>query len=544
MTRRMTDAALNVSLSDLLPVKACSLFPGSVLPCDFYFASVFEDEEEILPDRILARGELYSEQTSSVSWDREDLIYIRQEDEPAFFAYLCHNTREAARSGKVPPEKKTELLYNCAEGVVRKVFHEHPNLLNMAAGEQIARDLSQHLARENIAYAALLNVFSKDYSIFTHCVQVATLGMAFGNFLGWSVAEVSDFGFSVLFHDLGKTEVSSDILDKPGKLEDHEFEVLKQHPFLGYRQLNKTRAFSKDQLDAILYHHEAMDGSGYPEGLSGNAIPFTARVAHIVDIFDALTTRRVYKEALSPEDALALMVNEMQASCDQGVFASFLRFIDGRQAIGSGHGNFEAGIGTIMSIQFESFDRRDRALLVGMEVGQYIILRLSNRTLFKSLHVDMAPVLRFIFAGHAYGFTGRIIKIVQDPFPLILLAYPGRVEKVGLRSELRHECVLPAEINMGGKTCRCVVVDLSYRGCRICLKQGGRDNWGAFRKDEPVEVASELPGTGRTLRLKGRIRNRVQEERGECLGIEFSESSMQAEGQWKAFVAHFLELTR
>ena len=540
----MFNTALNVSFSDFLPVKACSLFPGSVLPCDFYFASVFEGEEEIRPDKILARGELYSDQTSAASWDREDLIYIRQEDEPAYFAYLCQNTREAAKSRKLPTERKTELLYNCAEGVVRKVFHEHPNLSNMAAGGQIARDLAQHLAAENIAYAALLDVFSKDYSIFTHCVQVATLGMTFGNFLGWSASEISDFGFGVLFHDLGKTGISRDILDKPGKLDDHEFELLKQHPFLGYRQLSKTRAFSKDQLDAILYHHEAMDGSGYPEGLSGDDIPFTARVAHIVDIFDALTTRRVYKEALSPEDALALMGGEMQASCDQGLFTSFLRFIEGREVSGPDRYDLDAGIGTVMSIQFKASDKRDRALLVGMEVGQYIILRLSNFTLLKSLYKDMPLVLRYIFAGHAYGFTARIIRLVHGPFPLILIAYPDQVEKVGLRSELRHECVLPAQINMRGRTCRCILVDLSYKGCRVCIKHGESGNFAPLYKDEPVEVGAELPGAGSTLRLKGRIRNRVQEERGEFIGIEFVESSMQAEDQWKAFVDHFLELTR
>ena len=407
----------DIGLPHFIPVKVRSLFPGSALPCDFYFPSIFEDE--IRQDKIMSRGELYLEEDHCAFLEESDTVYIRTGDEQEFLAYLVDKTQEAVKSQETPDKRKIQLLYDSAEAVVKKVCREHPNESNIAGGKRIIEEFAADITSGQITVTALLSVFSKDYNTFSHCVQVATLGMSFGNFLGWSEPEISDFGFGALFHDLGKNSISDDILNKPGKLQKHEYEIIRQHPFTGYQQLKKTKAFSKDQLDVILYHHEAMDGSGYLEGLSGNEIPRYARAAHIVDVFDALTSTRVYKAALPPQDALALMKCEMRASFDAGLLGAFTSYIEGGDfSSNASRSELKAGIGALASIQCETLGNKAKSILVGMEAKRYIILRLSDPAQAQKLQAGTPLVIRYIYAGEAYGFKGTILELVQNPVPL------------------------------------------------------------------------------------------------------------------------------
>ena len=533
-----------IGLVDFIPVKVRSLFPGSALPCDFYFPAIFE--EEIRLDMIMTRGEVYLEGNYCSFLEAEtDIVYIKSSDEREFLAYLMNKTQEAVKSQETPNNRKTLLLYDSAEAVVKKICREHPDESSISAGKRIIEDFAAHIAAGETTVTALLSIFSKDYYTFSHCVQVATLGMSFGNFLGWSKSEISEFGFGALFHDLGKNSISDSILNKPGKLEKHEFEIIKQHPFTGYQQLKRTKAFSKDQLDTILYHHEAMDGSGYPDGLSGNEIPLCARAAHVVDVFDALTSARVYKGALSRQDTLGLMRNEMRSSFDAALLGAFTRYIEG----GDSHTDacddeLKAGIGTFASIQCETSDKKAKSILIGMEAKDFLILKLSDPAQAQTFPAGTRVIIRYVYAGEAYGFKGKILELVQNPLPLVLVTYPGRVEKLSLRCERRQECFLPAKIEVRDKTIRCVTVNLSYRGCRVFIKRQETDQFPSVLKDEPIVVFTGLPGREEPVCLRGQVKNKEETEDGNSVGIQFAVLSEQAADHWKAFIDDILELTR
>jgi len=112
-------------------------------------------------------------------------------------------------------------------------------------------------------------------------------------------------------HDIGKVAVPEHILLKPGPLTPEEREIMKQHPVVGERICAPLRSF-RHVLPVIRHHHEKLDGSGYPDGLKGEEVPLTARVLQIVDIYDALTTSRPYRKALSPKEAFALIHKEAE----------------------------------------------------------------------------------------------------------------------------------------------------------------------------------------------------------------------------------------
>ena len=127
-----------------------------------------------------------------------------------------------------------------------------------------------------------------------------------------------------MLHDVGKIGVPEEILSKPGKLTDEEFEIVKKHPEMGYEILKPISDF-EPILEGVLHHHENPDGSGYPHGLAGDAIPLFAGVLHVVDVFDALTSRRSYRDAFSTEKALSIIRSEAGTKLNAELVDAFLR---------------------------------------------------------------------------------------------------------------------------------------------------------------------------------------------------------------------------
>ncbi len=127
-----------------------------------------------------------------------------------------------------------------------------------------------------------------------------------------------------LLHDVGKIGIPEEILCKPGKLSPEEFAVIKEHPRMGCEILQPIASLSVI-LDGVLYHHEYPDGSGYPEGLRGDDIPLVARIVHVVDTFDALTSSRPYRTAFSLKQAIEIMQAEKGRRSDAEVTDAFFR---------------------------------------------------------------------------------------------------------------------------------------------------------------------------------------------------------------------------
>jgi HD-GYP domain-containing protein (c-di-GMP phosphodiesterase class II) len=174
---------------------------------------------------------------------------------------------------------------------------------------------------------ALVNaVEAKDKYTRGHTERVTEYSVLIAGELGLPQEEIQRIELSGLLHDIGKIGIPDNILLKPGKLTDEEFEVVKQHPKRGVQMLQPIKQLST-VLDGILYHHEKLDGSGYPEGLMGNGIPMVARIITIGDAYDAMTTDRPYRNALPKEEAIRRLRQDSNTQFDPELVEVFIQAI-------------------------------------------------------------------------------------------------------------------------------------------------------------------------------------------------------------------------
>lgn len=153
-----------------------------------------------------------------------------------------------------------------------------------------------------------LNVFKKLDSItYKHSTNVAYYAVRFAKYVVHNYNE-SLIYYSGLLHDIGKTQIDVKILNKSSTLNKDEFDIIKQHPSIGYNILQKTD-IHEEVLEAVLLHHERYDGEGYPRGIKAGNIPLIARIISICDVYDALTSDRSYRTAYAIDEALQIMIN-------------------------------------------------------------------------------------------------------------------------------------------------------------------------------------------------------------------------------------------
>ncbi|MFN8651696.1 MAG: tetratricopeptide repeat protein [Gemmatimonadales bacterium] len=175
------------------------------------------------------------------------------------------------------------------------------------------------------------SIESADSYTHGHCERVARYAEQVARALGLDAAAITTIRLGAYLHDLGKVKVPHEILNKPGKLTDEEFAIIKMHPVWGVELLEEVE-FPWDLKPIIRWHHEKQDGSGYPDRLAGDAIPLGAAIIGIVDVYDALTTTRSYRGAMSHEEALARM-SETSHWWRREIFEAFMRTVGVLEAL-------------------------------------------------------------------------------------------------------------------------------------------------------------------------------------------------------------------
>jgi putative two-component system response regulator len=163
---------------------------------------------------------------------------------------------------------------------------------------------------EQVIVSLALTIEARDVYTDGHCQRLAHYGTALGATLGLTPDDLTALQRGAYLHDVGKIGIPDAILLKPGTLTAEEFSEMKKHPLIGARLCGELRSLARVR-PIVRWHHERLDGSGYPDGLKGDAIPLLAQITGAVDVYDALTTRRPYRAALSQADACALLREEV-----------------------------------------------------------------------------------------------------------------------------------------------------------------------------------------------------------------------------------------
>lgn len=276
-------------------------------------SKIIEKQPKIVP--ILLTG--YSDKKSAIKsinelgiyyylekpWDNNDLIRVIQ-------------------NGIEKRHLETEIANKVV--VIEKRNHEISRLYAL-----LQKDYNREMDNVLEFVISLSNVIeAKDSYTDGHTRRVADLAVLLGQRSGLSDQQIRNLDVSALIHDIGKVATPETILNKPGRLELGEFEVMKQHPEMGASIIRPISALSSC-LDPVLHHHEKLDGSGYPEGLKGEEISKEARIIAVSDIFDALYTKRPYRDALSLSEVQQIILREAQeGKIDAAVVSDLMQMID------------------------------------------------------------------------------------------------------------------------------------------------------------------------------------------------------------------------
>jgi putative nucleotidyltransferase with HDIG domain len=195
-----------------------------------------------------------------------------------------------------------------------------------AAGE-LVEEISSSVLRNPGALISLARLKTADDYTYMHSVAVCALMVSLARQLGLDEQAVREAGMAGLLHDLGKAVMPMDVLNKPGKLTDDEFRLIKSHPVEGHRLLAEGKTASAIVLDVCLHHHEKVDGSGYPDRLPGDQISLFAKMGAVCDVYDAITSNRPYKAGWDPAESIRKMTEWSKGHFDERVFQAFIKSI-------------------------------------------------------------------------------------------------------------------------------------------------------------------------------------------------------------------------
>lgn len=221
-----------------------------------------------------------------------------------------------------------EELRQEAIAVIRQTFGEpggQPKLgAHIQAVSQVARQIVEAILANKDVSIQMADIKSHDNYTFAHSVNVCVIGTILGTRLGLDQARLRDLALGLILHDVGKLGVPREILEKPGKLTETEFEQMKEHCRAGFDTLRGLATISAHAKIVVLQHHEKYDGTGYPKGLQGEDIHLNAQIGAIADVYDALTSDRVYRKRLMPHEAIEYLMGNAGTHFSTNLVSTFV----------------------------------------------------------------------------------------------------------------------------------------------------------------------------------------------------------------------------
>lgn len=252
-------------------------------------------------------------------------FYVRADQRDALVHYQEGILEDVLRDRDLAVDAKCEIVQSQTTLLSQEMF-ERPTSAQISRQRKTIREMVDLVVREPDAMHGLLGLTHYDYHTYTHSVNVGVyaLWLLVEHFHYKTDLDMHETAASYFLHDIGKCRVDPAIINKPGRLDAAEWVEIRKHPDHGYAILMEEMSLTPETALVVMQHHERMDGLGYPKGLKGEEVHPYARVCSLVDAFDALTTRRSYKAALTRFDALNLMKDEMSMQFDAEIFRSFV----------------------------------------------------------------------------------------------------------------------------------------------------------------------------------------------------------------------------
>lgn len=246
------------------------------------------------------------------SKDTGDSFFVLESDKNKYREWV----KEEINSDMLAPLQKAKILRESSLAMMEDLF-ENPDV-NKALDDSrpLITDFIELMEEAPQAMAYMISLSGHDFYTYNHSLDVSIYALGLGKALQFDKADLEELGVGALFHDVGKRNVSLDILTKKGPLTDSEWEQMKRHPQYGLMILNDNPTISNGIKAACFEHHESWVGNGYPQQLVGEEIHPFARIVAITDTYDAMTTQRSYNVPMKPIEAVTMMKEKLAGRYD------------------------------------------------------------------------------------------------------------------------------------------------------------------------------------------------------------------------------------
>jgi HD-GYP domain-containing protein (c-di-GMP phosphodiesterase class II) len=235
-------------------------------------------------------------------------LYVTLQDHDRYQQYLRENFRAIVSDESLPVARRFGCLNEVVRDVLSEAFTCHDTTRTVEAAQELAAQTVDLICRADLLASDLVKVLHHDYHTFTHSANVSYYSVLLAKASGISDHEqLKQIATGALLHDVGKLEIPEAILKKPGRLDDQEWQVIKDHPTKGIRLLAGRDDLNFAQLMMVYQHHERLDGTGYPVGVPESEIHPWAQICAVVDVYEAITSNRPYRPGLPEKDTIAIL---------------------------------------------------------------------------------------------------------------------------------------------------------------------------------------------------------------------------------------------
>ena len=306
-----------------LPIPLIGIQVDSVLHFDVLIRTgprkfvKYRDSHEIITGAMLTR----------LSDFNHEFIFIPVDNRAEYNSYIEQILPQFIANPKIPITQKATLVYNTTANVIQELL-DSPRGDTLVRSDRMVDVLVDLVSAGTEELGSILALASYDYYTYTHSVNVSVFSIALANKLRMDIKEeLKTLAMAAILHDVGKTFLPREILSKPRSLSRDEFMTVKEHPSLGQKIVMQESNDYWEIGQIVRQHHERVDGSGYPDGLGKAEIHPMAKIITVTDMYDALTTRRVYRGAFAPIQALKIISELVGHSIEERIFREFVKML-------------------------------------------------------------------------------------------------------------------------------------------------------------------------------------------------------------------------
>ncbi|MFH1061045.1 MAG: HD domain-containing phosphohydrolase [Pseudomonadota bacterium] len=293
--------------------------------------------------KVKSRYLLYAHPEEAFTYEQQERlfangvqeVYVLTAQREQFERYLEQHLGRMLLDDAVPMGERSRMFYSVSLNLIQEAFQHHlPGQGVSHSFDRVERfvRLGIKFLAQNGSLKSLAGLISHHYQTYSHCVHVFVYTTTVLQSMGQPEDLVVQAGLGALMHDLGKTLIPKNILNKSGKLTAEERMLIESHPLKGVALCTQVK-LEQAAVHGILFHHERLDGQGYPTGLKGDGIPLSVRATSLADTYDALVSSRPYSPAKTPFEALSVMRESLGSQLDPEAYKNLVLVLSGADLV-------------------------------------------------------------------------------------------------------------------------------------------------------------------------------------------------------------------